>query len=203
MMGMNRINILLLLFNFSPGFDRVGWAGIDPKLTLVKIWTPQIARAGREASTELPGNCQRHCRVFLQAGSTTNVFSLQPYWMCVCLCACLDLHQNPPPPLPFLPPSVVFLPSSRPVLWQIGENELLVQTFCVKARASLMEMKQQWRAVPLWWPADSHFIKFSLEREGNTRGEKSPGCMLIRPLQDTQKRGEFVKGEKGDFFRRF
>lgn len=106
MMGMNRINILLLLFNFSPGFDRVGWAGIDPKLTLVKIWTPQIARAGREASTELPGNCQRHCRVFLQAGSTTNVFSLQPYWMCVCLCACLDLHQNPPPP-PFpssLPP---------------------------------------------------------------------------------------------------
>ncbi|KAL6490242.1 hypothetical protein MHYP_G00005870 [Metynnis hypsauchen] len=28
--------------------------------------------------------------------------------------------------------------------------------------------------------ADSHFIKYSLEREGNTRGEKSPRRMLIR-----------------------
>lgn len=35
LMGLNRINILLLLFTFSPGFDRVGWAGIDPKITLV------------------------------------------------------------------------------------------------------------------------------------------------------------------------
>lgn len=32
----------------------------------------------------------------------------------------------------------------------------------------------------LWRPTDSDFIKYSLEREGNTRGEKSLHRMLIR-----------------------
>lgn len=62
-----------------------------------------------------------------------------------------------------------------------------------------MEMKLLWGAVPLLHSAYSHFIKYPLERERNTRGEKSPCCMLISPLEVWQKRGEFVKGEKGDF----